>query len=114
MTALQTLLDGLQVKSRPDGTVHTVKDGEGKTVAEVCVGTKKTRVNFRSAPKGLKTDGKSKSWQGGGVVVDEKNAKTVRAALLAAAGQPHGGGERTKQRVRKTAATKPRTTAAAA
>jgi hypothetical protein len=85
-TPLHTqLLDGLTVKSRADGTVHTVKAADGKTVAEVCVGTKKIRANFRTAPRGAVAkllDGKSKSWPGGGVVVDEANAERIRAALL--------------------------------
>jgi hypothetical protein len=78
------LLDGLQVKSRADGSVHTVK-AEGKVVAEVCVGTRKTRVNFKaspkSLPKGLALDGKSKTWAGGGIVVDESNVAKVCAIL---------------------------------
>jgi hypothetical protein len=82
------LIAGLTVKTRPDGTVITVKSPDGRaTVAEVCVGTKKTRVNFRETPKSAlakSLTGKSKSWPGGGVVVDEKNAAVVRAALLAA------------------------------
>ena len=74
------LLDGFEVKSRANGTVHTIKQGNA-TVAEVCVGAKKVRLNLRSAskpaPKNLKLDGKSKTWAGGGVVVH--------------AGEPDGG-----------------------
>src|ERR1700730_11390319 len=82
------LLDGLNVKSRTDGSVHTVRAADGKTVvAEVCVGKKATRLNLRAwpakvkAPKGLELSGKSKSWEGGGVIVTEANVKAARALL---------------------------------
>lgn len=83
------LTEGLTVKERPDGTVVTVKAADGKaTVAEICVGKSKTRVNFRATPKGAITKklvGHSKSWPAGGIVVDGKNAKAVRAALVSVA-----------------------------
>jgi hypothetical protein len=86
------LLDGFTVVSRKDGTVHTVKatDGGG-TVAEVCVGKSKVRLNFRkeqpaAARKVL--DGKSKSWPGGGLIVTDANVTQARAMLTAAAGKP--------------------------
>jgi hypothetical protein len=82
------LLDGLNVKSRPDGSVHTVRAADGKTVvAEVCVGKKATRLNVRElpakvkAPKNLELGGKSKSWPGGGVIVTDANVKAARALL---------------------------------
>jgi hypothetical protein len=82
------LLDGFEVKSRPNGTVHTVKAGKA-TVAEVCVGAKKVRLNLRAAvkpaPKGIKLDGKSKTWAGGGLVVTPENLAAARALLAAAA-----------------------------
>jgi hypothetical protein len=77
------LLDGLTFKSRSDGSVHTVKTGT-HVVAEVCVGTKKVRLNFRAQPKASKSltlSGKSKSWPAGGIVVDAKNLNAARAAL---------------------------------
>lgn len=80
------LLDGFEVKSRPNGTVHTVKV-EGKVVAEVCVGTRATRLNLRNAvkpPKGVELVGKSRSWQGGGLVVTPENLSAARALLTAA------------------------------
>jgi len=79
----QQLLDGFEVKSRDDGTVHTVKH-EGKTVAEVCVGAKKTRLNVRGAvkaPKGITLGGKSKTWAGGGAEVTEENLPAARTLL---------------------------------
>lgn len=83
------LTEGLTVKERPNGTVVTVKASDGKqTVAEVCVGKSKVRVNFRATPKGAITKqlgGKSKSWPAGGVVVNEKNAKAIRTALVGVA-----------------------------
>lgn len=83
------LTEGLTIHERKDGSVVTVKSADGKaTVAEICVGIKKTRVNFRATPKGVivkQLGGKSKSWPGGGLVVDEKNAKVVRAALVGVA-----------------------------
>jgi hypothetical protein len=85
------LLDGFDVHSRPNGSVHTIKL-EGKTVAEICVGTKKTRLNLRSAPKpaprNLTLDGKSKSWPGGGVIVTPDNVAAARAVLTAATAAP--------------------------
>jgi hypothetical protein len=84
----ETLLDGLNVKSRADGSVHTVRAADGKTVVgEVCVGKKQTRLNFRElpakvkAPKNLELSGKSKSWEGGGVIVTDANVKAARALL---------------------------------
>lgn len=83
------LLEGLNTKLRPDGSVITIKDSTGKrTVAEACVGAQRTRVNFKDAPKSTlsKRLGKStKSWPGGGVVLTAANAVAVRAALLAQA-----------------------------
>jgi hypothetical protein len=87
---VSTLLDGLEVSSRKDGTVHTIKR-EKKTVAEVCVGTRSVRLNLRSAPpkgklpKSVKLVGKSKSWPGGGLVVTDENVKAARAVLSAVA-----------------------------
>lgn len=81
----QQLLDGLDnVKSRPNGTVHTLHDAEGKVVAEICVGKRATRVNFRIVPKaakGLDLTTKSKTWVGGGIVVTDENVSKVKAAL---------------------------------
>ena len=48
------LLEGFEVKARPDGTVHTIRAG-GKVVAECCVGTKKVRLNLRDIPAKGKT-----------------------------------------------------------
>jgi hypothetical protein len=87
---VSTLLDGLTVSSRKDGTVHTIKR-EKATVAEVCVGTRAVRLNLRNAPaknrvpKSIKLVGKSKSWPGGGVVVTAENATAARAVLSAVA-----------------------------
>src|SRR4051794_21828615 len=87
------LLDGLNVKSRADGSVHTIRAADGKTVvAEVCVGKKQTRLNVRElpakikAPKSLELGGKSKSWPGGGVIVTEGNVKAARDLLAAVVG----------------------------
>jgi hypothetical protein len=77
------LLDGLDVTSRKDGSVHSIRVGH-KTVAEVCVGKKNTRMNLRTvvkAPKGLALGGKSKSWPGGGVVVTADNVTACRSCL---------------------------------
>src|SRR5947207_845480 len=80
------LLDGFEVKSRDDGSVHTIK-AHGRTVAECCVGAKKVRLNVRAdvkPPKGLTLSGKSKSWPTGGLVVDETNLTAARALLASA------------------------------
>jgi len=78
------LLDGFSVKSRQDGSVHTIKSTAGTVVAEVCVGTRKVRVNLRTAPKttpkGLVLGGKSKSWATG-VIVTADNVTACRALL---------------------------------
>jgi hypothetical protein len=84
------LLDGLTVKSRADGSVHTVK-ADGKTIAEVCVGVKATRLNLRAnakAPKSLTLTGKSKSWPGGGLVITDKNVAAARVLLAGIAKLP--------------------------
>jgi hypothetical protein len=81
----QRLLQGFDVKSRDDGTVHTVKVSN-RTVAEVCVGKKNTRLNIREVPKGapknLDLGGKSKSWAGG-VILTDANLTGCRALLSA-------------------------------
>lgn len=84
-----TLLDGLNVKSRDDGSVHTIKGGNGKVVAEVCVGARKVRLNLKAVPpkgkvpKAIELGGRSKSWEGGGVNVTAANVKQARALLAA-------------------------------
>lgn len=77
----ETLIKGLSLKSRDDGTVHQVKGADEKTtVAEICVGkTGKIRMNLpkalsTKAPKGLDLTGsKSHTWLGGGAVITEEN-----------------------------------------
>jgi len=81
------LLDGLDVKSRADGTVHSVR-ANGRTVAEVCVGSRKVRVNVKSEPskgmpKSITLEGKSKTWAGGGINVDKGNVRAAHALLAA-------------------------------
>ncbi len=82
------LLDGFEVKSRDNGTVHQIK-ADGKTVAEVCVGARAVRLNLRSAPKpapkNLALKQGSKTWLGGGVVVTPDNLAAARAVLAAVA-----------------------------
>src|SRR5438445_2863960 len=81
------LLDGFEHKSRKDGTVHTLH-AQGQVIGEVCVGKRNVRLNLRKAPskapKNITLVGKSKSWAGGGVIVDEKNLTACRALLSAA------------------------------
>jgi hypothetical protein len=78
------LLTGLDTKARPNGTVITVKSA-GKVIAEVCVGKKFARLNFRAEVKVLKggpvLSGKSKSWPGGGCVLSAENVAALRALL---------------------------------
>lgn len=80
------LMEGVRVKSREDGTVHTIKGADGTTAAEVCVGKSTVRLNFRvppssNAPGGVALSGRSQSWKGGGVVVTEANLDSARALL---------------------------------
>jgi len=80
------LMDGATVKSRDDGSVHTIKGADGRTAAEVCVGKSTVRLNFREppsrdAPTGVALGGRSQSWRGGGVVVTEANLAAARALL---------------------------------
>jgi hypothetical protein len=88
-TALHTvLLEAFDVKSRADGSVHSIRDKSGRTVAEVCVGKKNTRINLKQVPpakarKSLVLEGKSKSWPGGGLVVTSANVAAVRKLLVA-------------------------------
>jgi hypothetical protein len=80
------LIKGLEVKSRTSGNLHNVKAGTA-TVAEVCVGSKTVRVNFKARPKGktsVKLEGESSKWAGGGVVVTEANVADVRKLIEAA------------------------------
>lgn len=86
----QRLIDGYTVRSRDANDVHTIKGDGQHTVAEVCAGKTKTRLNFKSdpsgmkgvkIPKGIELGGKSKSWAGGGLVVTEENFDGARALL---------------------------------
>ncbi|HEY2372087.1 MAG TPA: hypothetical protein VGH82_06030 [Gaiellaceae bacterium] len=84
------LLEGFDVKSRKDGTVHTIRAGK-TVVAEVCVGKRATRLNVRAerkTPKGITLSGESKSWPSGGVVVTEANLADARALLTSIASAP--------------------------
>ncbi|HYZ79310.1 MAG TPA: hypothetical protein VE596_18245 [Gaiellaceae bacterium] len=89
---VQRLIKGLEVKSRTSGNLHNVKAGAA-TVAEVVVGSKTVRVNFKSKPTiktGVKLAGESSKWAGGGVVVTEENVADVRRLIesaVAGAGQ---------------------------
>ncbi len=84
----QQLLKGLEgVRSRPDGTVHTLHVG-GAVIGEVCVGTRAVRLNLRTrpkvVPKGLDlSKSKSKTWVGGGLVVTDANVKEAKTLLAA-------------------------------
>ena len=86
----RTLIDGLPVKERADGSVITIHSAQGGTVAEVCVGKSKTRVNFRSAPtklpKNLVLDGRSKSWACG-ANLSADNLAGLRTVLVAVVGK---------------------------
>ena len=79
------LLEGLEYKERPNGTVVSIhRTGEKATVAELCRGKKLARLNFRVKPtKGnLTLGGQSNSWPAGGIVLTADNLKAARAALL--------------------------------
>jgi hypothetical protein len=84
------LLEGFDVRSRADDSVHTVK-ANGRVIAEVCEGKKQTRLNLRELPakvkpaKNVTLGGKSKSWPGGGTVVTDANLTAARALLTAVA-----------------------------
>lgn len=93
----QRFLDGMTIKSRENGTVHTIKGENGRTVGEVCVGKSKTRVNFRNAPEakalkasGISLSGNSNSWKGQGFVLTEENLQSGRKLMQAviSAAQP--------------------------
>lgn len=86
----EQLMDGLTVKSRDAGDVHTIKGADGKTtVAEVCVGKSGvTRLNFNApipskAPKHEALDLKvgSASWKGGGCRITAENLAEAKALL---------------------------------
>ena len=90
----ETLLEGIaNVKSREDGSVHTIHAPDGKTtLAEICVGKRATRINFRQVPsinmmkkegKGIELVGKSKTWLGQGTKVTDENVGQIRTLLLA-------------------------------
>jgi hypothetical protein len=85
------LLAGFAVKERADGSVITIKSSAGKTVAEVCVGSKKVRLNVKSE-RGLSAaqrkllGGKSKSWVAGGVNVTADNLEAARGIIAAVVG----------------------------
>lgn len=79
------VMKGFIVKSRPSGSVHTVKSlGNGDTVAELCVGVRTVRLNLRDRYLGsqpLVLSGHSETWVGGGVPVTEDNIDVVRSVL---------------------------------
>lgn len=86
------LADVDNVKSRTDGSVHTLHGRDGSTtLAELCVGKRTARFNVReplAAAMVKRHDvaaslgGRSKSWRGGGIVVTDGNVAAVRALLL--------------------------------
>jgi hypothetical protein len=86
------LLQGLNFGSRDDDSVHTIKGADGRTtVAEVCVGSTVTRLNFREpptvpVPAGVVLSGRSQSWRGGGVQLTPWNFDAARELLLAVVG----------------------------
>ena len=97
------LLKGIEhVKSRDDGSVHTIKAEDGKTtVAEICHGKRATRLNFKSAvPKDMLVDGfelggKASSWAGQGAKITDENLASAKQTLdnVVASIQPSGEDE---------------------
>lgn len=84
------MIEGLDCSVVP--TVRYSVKGSSGTVAEICVGKRNVRVNFKRAPpkakiaKGIELSGHSKSWRGGGLVVTEENVQKVGTLLVAGAG----------------------------
>lgn len=76
------------VTERPNGSVITIHNADGKTVAQLVVGKTRVRLNVMSRPQathGLTFSGKT--WAGG-CEVTAANAKSVAAVLQALAGKP--------------------------
>lgn len=81
------LLEGLDVRSRADGSVHNIKNPAGKTVAEVCVGKDVTRLNFFSElsvpiPDGLILGGRDQRFPDRGLRLTPENLLRARELLL--------------------------------
>jgi hypothetical protein len=91
------LLEGLDVRSRDDGSVHNIKDPNGKTVAEVGVGKDVTRLNFITplavpVPDGVILSGRDQRFPGRGLVITPENVSNARELLFrhAGLGEPSG------------------------
>jgi hypothetical protein len=85
------LLEGLDVRSRADGSVHNIKNPDGKTVAEVCVGKNVTLLNFFSElsvpiPDGLIFSGRDQRFPGRGLCITPENLLRARELLHRVAG----------------------------
>lgn len=95
------LLKGIEnVKSRDDGSVHTIKAEDGKTtVAEICQGKRDTRLNFKAeVPSDMIVDelalnGQSKSWAGGGCKITDENLTSAKQTLDAVVASIQSSGE---------------------
>lgn len=80
------LLEGLDIRSRADGSVHNIKTPDGKTVAEVCVGKNVTLLNFFSElsvpiPDGLIFSGRDRRFPGRGLRITPENLLPARELL---------------------------------
>jgi len=80
------LLEGLEVRPRADGSVYNIKNRDGKTVAEVCVGKNVTLLNFFSElsvpiPDGLTFSGRDRRFPGRGLRVTPENLLRAREYL---------------------------------
>lgn len=106
---------GERLRRRPGADAGERASG-CRRLAEVCVGSRKVRMNVRSAikaPKGLVLSGKSKSWAGGGVIITEANlaaARTLLASLTSAPPAPASPAPAKATPQRKTSGTRTRST----
>lgn len=85
----EDLIRDLNVRSRVNQTVHTIKTNDGTgSLAEVVVGKTRVRLNLRdplpsNAPRdGLYFGGFSSMWVGGGTEITRQNASAARGLLM--------------------------------
>lgn len=87
----QDLTRDMDIHERKDGRVLRIHGG-GETVGEVVIGDQTVRLNLRelseeaelvAEAEGIRLQGRSNVWKGGGIKVTSENVSAVRELLMA-------------------------------